>query len=169
MVSGITRVALAATESAPVQPGRPQSSFNFDWGSGSAARGSLLLERRLTTRSTSSKITIRIVDFDQDREVAELLNARIAAATTMRAAPALQIFIEERRAALRSCAARCSYLFIGARGVSTLHCTTWSAVDEARSGSMKFRPISPDRNAIVIVLPLRCDLGLRIDPTQCEK
>jgi hypothetical protein len=33
----------------------------------------------------------------------------------------------------------------------------------------EFKPISPDRNAIVIVLPLRCDLGLRIDPTQCEK
>ena len=38
-------------------------------------------------------------------------------ATTIRAAPAVQIFMEERRAALRSCAARRSYLFIGANCV----------------------------------------------------
>jgi hypothetical protein len=99
-----------------------------------------------------------IADFDQDRDVPELLSAKIAMATRIRAAPALQIFIEERRAALRSCAARCSYLFIGANCViypSLHHSPVLVAASE-------FKPISPNRNAIVMVLPLRCDLGLRI-------
>jgi len=41
-------------------------------------------------------------------------------ATTIRAAPAVQILIEERKAALRSCAARCSYLFMEETELSTL-------------------------------------------------
>lgn len=43
-----------------------------------------------------------MADFDQDRDGAEVLSARIAIATTISAPPAVQIFIEDRKAALRS-------------------------------------------------------------------
>src|SRR6185437_74176 len=87
---------------------RAQSRCSRDFGSGSAARGLLCLDLRLTCRKTSRRIAAATAAHIKNRGGAELLIPTIKRTTTIRARAAVPIVIDERKVFCRSFWARSS-------------------------------------------------------------